>query len=275
MEERELEQHEEHEHEQHEEREHEQHEEREHEQHEERKFTEKVVEICKTRPVMVALSLMFVTFWFWLAAMVSPGWFILRWEETKTSDIDEYDYSQSNTDFLSRTETIKYSIEMSIFYLKVCESGKCVKMNYKEFKRLSKDAIDSLPGLTEIQGESISALCLCVLGFLCLLLNFGKSSRVVTGGSFISLAVVLESILVIRMIVANTDAKDDIVDFDLELDVPYSVILACFGIIFSLLALCFCRALYLKLGHETADGRVTNLFPISFPIKFTLLRLDV
>ncbi|XP_062569849.1 uncharacterized protein LOC134231910 isoform X3 [Saccostrea cucullata] len=140
--------------------------------------------------VLVSLSLPFCL---WLWAIVAPGCFIIKWESTKALPVSVHKYNplvpslmNSKSDPLNTTT--KYSLEMGIFYVTVCESGACVQEDYE---KLPLKLRNSIPDLTEIKIEGISALGLCVTGFFFLLLNFGNSSRVLTGGISVLLAVSL------------------------------------------------------------------------------------
>ncbi|XP_062579859.1 uncharacterized protein LOC134241848 isoform X2 [Saccostrea cucullata] len=174
--------------------------------------------------------------------------------------------------------TTKYSLEMSIFYVTVCESGVCVQVDYE---KLPPKLRNSLPDLTEIQIESISALVLCVIAFFFLLLNFGNSSRVVKGGISVFLAAAVESIMVNRMAIANTttnvskveDAIDSIWDYDsFSWDFPYSLIIAFVGTFSCFIVLDLWGDLYNKIRRQqTTDSRVLKLFPIINPNNFTIL----
>ncbi|XP_061186678.1 uncharacterized protein LOC133194786 [Saccostrea echinata] len=236
------------------------------------------------RPAVLALVSVCATFCLWLTAMVTPGWFILKWESTKAPSVHKYNaygHSLLNSNPLVHTEKTTDSIEMSIFYVTVCESQSCVQVDYDKLPKKSRNTANSLPELMEIKIESISALGLCVVGFFFLLLNFGNSSRVLTGGIIVVLAALVESILVLRMTIANIrasnalDAVESVLDSEsisMEVDFPYSLILAGIGILFSAIVMWFCRALYARLRQQTTDGRVLNLFPVNTPNNFTILQ---
>ncbi|XP_062585199.1 uncharacterized protein LOC134246869 [Saccostrea cucullata] len=170
---------------------------------------------------------------------------------------------------------------MSIFYVTVCESVACIQEDYK---KLPSKLRNSLPDLMEIKIESISVLVLCVIGFFFMLLNFGNSSRVVTGGISLLLAAVVTVafIVVYRMGMANaTTSKveaviDSIWDYDsISMDFPYSLIIATLsiGTSFCGIVLGLCGVLYSKIRRQqTTGGRVQNPFTIFNPNNFTILR---
>ncbi|XP_062569847.1 uncharacterized protein LOC134231910 isoform X1 [Saccostrea cucullata] len=221
--------------------------------------------------VLVSLSLPFCL---WLWAIVAPGCFIIKWESTKALPVSVHKYNplvpslmNSKSDPLNTTT--KYSLEMGIFYVTVCESGACVQEDYE---KLPLKLRNSIPDLTEIKIEGISALGLCVTGFFFLLLNFGNSSRVLTGGISVLLAAVVEFVMANRMVRKVEDAIDLIWDYDRISTDGYSPIISAVGTSFSLIVLYRCWDLYSKIRRQqTTDGRKLKLCTIFNPNKFTIL----
>ncbi|XP_062569848.1 uncharacterized protein LOC134231910 isoform X2 [Saccostrea cucullata] len=209
----------------------------------------------KRPSAVLVLVLVSLTFCLWLGAIVTPGWLVIKLEHTKAQPV-----------YVHKT---KYSLEMGIFYVTVCESGACVQEDYE---KLPLKLRNSIPDLTEIKIEGISALGLCVTGFFFLLLNFGNSSRVLTGGISVLLAAVVEFVMANRMVRKVEDAIDLIWDYDRISTDGYSPIISAVGTSFSLIVLYRCWDLYSKIRRQqTTDGRKLKLCTIFNPNKFTIL----
>lgn len=239
-------------------------------------------------PVLVSVSL---TFCLYVWAIITPGWLIIKWERTRVLPVSVHKYNPlvrsllNSTSETLNTETIKYSLEMSIFYMYIneCESGACARVDYEKLYEIPSQLRNSLPDLMEIKIEVTSVLDLCVIGFFFLLLNFGNSSRVVTGGVSVLLAAVVESIMVYRMGMANTTTSEVLYAIDsswdyysiysISMDFPYSIVISSIGISSSVIVLYLCVDLYSKIRpQQTTDGRKLKLCTIFNPNKFTILR---
>ncbi|XP_062585201.1 uncharacterized protein LOC134246871 [Saccostrea cucullata] len=231
-------------------------------------------------PVLVSVSL---TFCLYVWAIITPGWLIIKCTRVLPVSVHKYNplvrSLLNGTSETLNTETIKYSLEMSIFYVNECDSGACIQVDYKKLF-IPSESTNSLPDLMEIKIEGTSVLDFCVIGFFFLLLNFGNSSRVVTGGLCVLLAAVVESIMVYRMGMANTTTSEflDAIDLSwdynsISMDFPYSIVIASIGIYSNVIVLYLCVDLYTKIRRQqTTDGRKLKLCTIFNSNKFTILR---
>ncbi|XP_061186676.1 uncharacterized protein LOC133194785 [Saccostrea echinata] len=208
-----------------------------------------------------ALIYTIITFLLWLAAIATPGWFILSVVKYKSPKMEEI------------------SVELSIFYVRVCDNSKCKHLNYADLPEDSTTTTEHYPSFPETQFECMTALVIC---FICLLflLNPSFSSKVKAVGVMMFIAALFELTLVIRITVANvlaektvhslrTTQKDlDNFDTKIRLKTPYSVILAGIGLIFSILSMTFSAVLYSKVPRENPADQILEVLPSQSPKNF-------
>ncbi|XP_048734785.1 uncharacterized protein LOC125650478 [Ostrea edulis] len=223
---------------------------------------------------VAALVSVALTFGLWLAAMVTPGWFILSVANSKppaiyTNDQSLFGNSLEDTNY-QIPEKVSVSIRMSIFYVNVCNNNKCDHIPFDKLPSHSKRTMENLPSLTEIQIETVFAVSFCVISFFIVLLNFGSPSRLLCGGILMFIAAAVEAIVVMRMSVANVDVSVLLgstqtlltaENMSMEIETPYSIILAGIGLLASIVSMTTIGYLRSKSRQQATDGRVLHVYP--------------
>nr|XP_022303276.1 uncharacterized protein LOC111110905 isoform X2 [Crassostrea virginica] len=161
-----------------------------------------------------------VTIVLWLISMFTQGWIV-----------ESLDYAN-----------LTISIQTSLFYYKVCVGEVCLTELGIDEKPLAK----TMPTWTEMQSMSITAVVLCAVCFLLVILTDPCSCKkfkrpiAVVLILFNIIAVLIESVLIIRVVIYITTASQnsDLVesllsktykDLTYNIKVPYSMIIAGVG----------------------------------------------
>ncbi|XP_061179244.1 uncharacterized protein LOC133187869 [Saccostrea echinata] len=240
------------------------------------------------RKRFLMLVLVFLTFGFWLVALVTPGWrissvmkpypsvqFMKRlWKKLSTEQgfINDTFYEQF---IKGRVEKIQITIfSESIFYLKNCtyerkdgkRTNKCLS-NPRSADTTNNTTDYLLISWSEMQihyAAFIAVLVLCLVSFFFLMKNSGSDRKVLFGGMALFVSVVIELILVIRWIILNINTNKYYHSTEnaklweerkniVRLRFPYSILLAAQGLIFSALAVPFTCVLYKKLRQKATN----------------------
>ncbi|XP_062566234.1 uncharacterized protein LOC134228584 isoform X2 [Saccostrea cucullata] len=216
--------------------------------------------------LLLTLMTVFIALGLWLASILTRGWFVVT---LKTTSIQP-------------TSILKISlppvrVELGIFHCTLCTSGNCLRVPLDNLPSPVSALVKKLPKLLELQITSSVALSLCVIGFLLLMLNCGSSSKVKAGGIVVLLAALSESILILRMVVATVQVALDTVEstlgllnlkvIEVEVQTPFSVILAGIGLVFVILGLICSRILYSKLLEPSTDGLKSSIPAINLVIQ--------
>ncbi|XP_048730277.1 uncharacterized protein LOC125647587 isoform X2 [Ostrea edulis] len=143
-----------------------------------------------TTPVRLALVLSLWNLCAWIAAILAPGWIVMKNSEEET-------------------------VSVGIFYTRSCSQSSCETTHYY-------GSVKTYVVLA-IQMESVLAVVCCAAGCLILLVNVNAitPSKAVTGGIPLCLAATIEFIIIIRWIAVNLDGRD--------LLVPYFIIIGLLG----------------------------------------------
>ncbi|XP_078339554.1 uncharacterized protein LOC144627210 [Crassostrea virginica] len=211
---------------------------------------------------IATLVLLVGTFGLWFFGMLSSGWFV----------------------FSVTTHSHKVKIEMSLFYITVCDGWMCASKTFEELSSFQK-YLCTMPEFIELQLEAIAGVILC--GICCILMISSNScsrfKRETTLAVVICslIAVVVESVLVIRMVDANVKAskimnKAETIwtteNYDMELNFPHTVLIMGIGLVFgvsSLLASCVLRSSL----EENSGKQVISIVSAVHPShKFTTLQ---
>ncbi|XP_048754218.2 uncharacterized protein LOC125665557 isoform X2 [Ostrea edulis] len=205
----------------------------------------------RKRMSQVTLMAMLLTFTFWFAAAVTPGWMIVSITKSEPSTDKSVD------------ESMIFGI--SIFYSTLCNSGICEEIPYDTFSEKTKHIMLSN---IDLQIEAVSALVSCMTGLYLLLFNKGSRTKIAGGGIAILVGALVEIILVIRLAVGNSKVanafdKSRIPGNHIEIGIPYSLILAGVGLLFSIMAVILSFRLYTKAPKHATQGQVLNKFPAS------------
>ncbi|XP_061179246.1 uncharacterized protein LOC133187871 [Saccostrea echinata] len=237
--------------------------------------------------LFMTLTLVLLTFGFWLTALVTAGWRIssemkpfppvrimaIVWKNLSTEP-----YFMNNTLLeqliegrVLRAQVTKYSD--SIFYMTKCTYER--KNGYPTNKCFSNTrSRDSTNGgatdltWTEMQihfAAFVVVLVLCLISFTLLVKNSKSPPKVLAGGIVFFIAVVLELTLVIRWIILNMTTNKYYNSIEnlkfwterkmfVSLKFPYSILLAGQGLIFSAMVLPFTFLLYKKLRQNTTSS---------------------
>nr|XP_022299403.1 uncharacterized protein LOC111108120 isoform X2 [Crassostrea virginica]XP_022299404.1 uncharacterized protein LOC111108120 isoform X2 [Crassostrea virginica] len=203
---------------------------------------------------IATLVLLVVTFVLWFIAMVTPGWFV----------------------FSVETSLTKLEIQMSLFYIKICNNGICASKTYEEFSSYRVN-LSIMPEFIELQLEAIAGVILCGICFILMISSSSCScskratTLAVVIGSFI--AVVSESILVIRMVDANVKASKILnkaetmlttINYDMDLNFPYSVLITGVGLVSGVSS--FVASIVFRSSlKENSGGQVISMAPVVHP----------
>ncbi|XP_078339533.1 uncharacterized protein LOC111110133 isoform X1 [Crassostrea virginica] len=211
---------------------------------------------------IVTLVLLVVTFGLWFIAMLTPGWFV----------------------FSAESPSKKGEIQMSLFYIKFCNNRICLSTTYEDLP-FNRENLRTMPKLIEIQLEATVGVILC--GICCILIissnSCSSSKRETTLSAVVCsfLAVVVESVLVIRMVDANVKVskilnKEETIlameRYDLDINLPYSVLITGVGLVFgvsSLLASCVLRS---SLEENSGEQVISMVPPVHPSHTFTTLQ---
>ncbi|XP_062566238.1 uncharacterized protein LOC134228588 [Saccostrea cucullata] len=255
---------------------------------------------------VLALFLMSITFIFWLAAISTPGWIItspkphkvppLHVDYFKPSMISYTSYSSekdSNSSFMTSftinstdnendVDTGKYlenivqmpqiSVQMSIFYLLLCEKGQCLPVPYGSSGLKVTEYLTSIPSFFEMKIMGVSALVLCITSYILLLLNLKSSLHVLVGGIVMVLACIFSLILAIRMTVPNFEMANLVDAMNMEVNTPYSIILAFIGSLFGFFTSSLIGILYSKLRKQCADDQTLDLISTTSSDNISVLK---
>ncbi|XP_062579797.1 uncharacterized protein LOC134241795 [Saccostrea cucullata] len=235
--------------------------------------------------LLLTLKTVFIALGLWFASILTRGWFVVTLKTTSiqpTSILKKILSLNSllNLDNIIPSKRISLPpvrVELGIFHCTLCTSGNCLHVPLDKLPSPVSALLEKLPKLLELQITSIVALSLCVIGFLLLMLNCGSSSKVKAGGIVLLLAAVSESILILRMVVATVQVALDTVEstlsllnlkvIEVEIQTPFSVILAGIGLVFIILGLICSRVLYSKLLEPSTDGLKSSIPAINLVIQ--------
>ncbi|XP_052682477.1 uncharacterized protein LOC128163058 [Crassostrea angulata] len=222
---------------------------------------------------IVTSVLLALTFGCWLTALVAPGWFLL---EIKTSSS-----SSSLTSALfeeSPKKKITTEVDMGLFFINVCVNEKCEQIDYEKMKTMKN--FHAMPELLELQAEGVLAMALCTISALLVTIPArSKSTRYLFALILMSIAVILESILIYRM--ASANAKMDkikkiehtlLAGISMEVKLPYSILIAGIGALFGILGCVSSAVMYRKSRDCAQPGQVLNVFHAAPATGFTILQ---
>ncbi|XP_062566236.1 uncharacterized protein LOC134228587 [Saccostrea cucullata] len=221
---------------------------------------------------VLAIIFAFITFNLWIVAMITPGWFIARWENIDPHIIQKVSKPLwkwiNNFGDPFEKGSVSVDVEMSIWYCSVCYKDACDQVSCQEFigeALLSKYGITPkklFPFLIDSQVWGIMATFFCLCSLNLLVFNYGSDSRVRAGGITMLMAAMFEMFLILRMAMDNIPVAELL---KMKVKIPYSVIFAGIGLFFSVLVIILSRKMYSKSHHNligfpsTTSPRYTQL----------------
>lgn len=235
----------------------------------------------KAAGCIITSVLLALTFCCWLSALIAPGWFLLEVEKSPLSS------SLTNALFgesAKKEVDMKTEIDMGLFFINLCINDKCHKIDYDELQKFHKQ--QSMPEMMELQAEGVLALALCTISCLLVMIPArSKSTSYLISVIIMSIAVIVESVLIYRMASANvkvSDAVDKINDMEstllsqaktkMEVKFPYSILIAGFGVLLGILGTVSSNAMYRKSREVVQRAQVLTGFQVPPATGFTILQ---
>lgn len=191
--------------------------------------------MLKNKGTIIILVFLVLTFMFWLTSMVTPGW--LR------------HYTRKNYGGPS----ILKEVELSIFYIKVCNNSHCELLSTEEF---SEDLGSNTLYLLEQKIQSVAALLLCATSSILVFFQLISTSTKPLFFVIIILPVsaTLEGDLILEMMLANIRVSNLPFSENTELYFPYSILMSGLGTLFAIVGWVMAFVMYYTTRNQGSQN---------------------